>query len=213
MLVSSDLTPRFSRVSAGYTGRSAVALAPKPPRLVRHGGACAVAGRARLSAHAYCDVNVTADREVTHAMDATLRAIFDASTVRSVANEPRSGLDGAVLVVQTGQRSAGLDELRRVVAAEHARDGLRYVAVGLVVIGDSAATAAIDIDFLARSVRSVGGYVVGGHGTVIAQCDAVTETCPDGKRQFADPTLAASISLLGRRVATLAAAGNTLRAA
>ncbi|MDF3308199.1 hypothetical protein P3H15_24590 [Rhodococcus sp. T2V] len=213
MLVSSDLAPRFSRLAAARVEEPAFTPAGKAPRLRRHGGSRAVAGRARLAAHAYRDADSWGDYDSAHMMDAALGAIFDAEGVQPDEREVGPGLDGLVVIVESGHRSAGLDELRRLIMLEHAHASMRYAAVGVVVIGASAATAAIDVDFLARSVRNLGGYVVGGAGTVVTKRDAGTETSWDGTPQFSDVTLASNISLLGRRVATLARSGHALRAA
>ncbi|MFC9556455.1 hypothetical protein ACFTWF_37180 [Rhodococcus sp. NPDC056960] len=213
MLVSSDLAPRFSRLAVARVEEPSFGLAGTTPRLRRHGGSRAAAGRAQLAAHAYRDAENWGDQASAHMMDAALGAIFDAVAVQPDADETGPGLDGLVLIVESGNRSAGRDELRRLVTLEHAHASMRYAAVGVVVIGASAATAATDVDFLARSVRNLGGYVVGGAGTVITKRDADTETSWDGDAQFSDVTLASNISLLGRRVATLARSGHTLRAA
>ncbi|RYE44711.1 MAG: hypothetical protein EOP24_22935 [Hyphomicrobiales bacterium] len=145
-------------------------------------------------------------------LDAALHSIFDAPSVRLVGGDARLSSHGIVLLVEAGDRPVGIEEMKRLLAEVSAHEILRCAAVGIVVIGGSAATAAIDIDFLARTVRASGGYVVGS-GMVITKRDAATVARPDGTVEFEDITLASSVSLLGRRVATLAASGRALRAA
>ncbi|MEN0139360.1 MAG: hypothetical protein AAGC80_29700 [Rhodococcus sp. (in: high G+C Gram-positive bacteria)] len=146
-------------------------------------------------------------------LDAALYSIFDAaSTCPTTGGDSPLSAHGIVFLVEPGDRPAGIDEMKRLLAEVSEREILRCAAVGIVVISGSAAAAAIDIDFLARTVRASGGYVVGS-GMAIAKREAATVVRSDGAVEFEDVTLASSISLLGRRVATLAASGRALRAA
>jgi hypothetical protein len=89
------------------------------------------------------------------------------------------------------------------------RAGVAGKAVGLVVIGDDARTAAVEIRNFGEAVRGLGGYVI-GTGMFVDRARAVTDRCSTGVR-LSDTTLASSLGLLGRRVEVLAAAGRVLR--
>jgi hypothetical protein len=144
-------------------------------------------------------------------LDAALYSIFDAGSACPTGGASRLSSHGIVFLLEAGDRPAGIEELKRLIAEVSAREILRCAAVGIAVIGGSAAVAAIDSDFLARTVRASGGYVVGP--CIITKRDAATVGRSDGTVQFEDVTLASSVSLLGRRVARLAASGRALRAA
>ncbi|WP_157792735.1 hypothetical protein [Rhodococcus opacus] len=211
MLVTSDLAPRRSRDCLGGPV-GALASARELPRLAHHGDVRAVRGNTRLHAYAFRDASTPDVDQSRPMLDAALHSIFDALTVRPIDGDSRLSCHGIVFLIEAGDRPVGIEEMKRLLAEVGAHEILRCAAVGLAVIGGSAAAAAIDIDFLARTVRASGGYVV-GTGMVITKRDAATVAGSDGAVEFKDITLASSVSLLGRRVATLAASGRALRAA
>ncbi|QHE68412.1 hypothetical protein [Rhodococcus sp. WAY2] len=145
-------------------------------------------------------------------LDAALHSIFDIASARPAGGDLRLSSHGIVFLVEAGDRPVGIEGMKSLLAEVGQREVLRSAAVGIVVIGGSAAASATDLDFLARAVRACGGYVVGS-GVAITKRDGGTVARPGGTVEFEDVTLASSVSLLGRRVATLAASGRTLSAA
>ncbi|MHA4851133.1 hypothetical protein L1080_016510 [Rhodococcus sp. MSC1_016] len=146
-------------------------------------------------------------------LDAALHSIFDIASARPAGGgDLRLSSHGIVFLVEAGDRPVGIEGMKSLLAEVGQREVLRSAAVGIVVIGGSAAASATDLDFLARAVRACGGYVVGS-GVAITKRDGGTVARPGGTVEFEDVTLASSVSLLGRRVATLAASGRALRAA
>ncbi|MGW5385765.1 hypothetical protein [Nocardia sp. NPDC003963] len=102
-----------------------------------------------------------------------------------------------------------IEELRCALVGPGRADQVAGSPVGLIVVGDDARTAAIEIRRFGELARDLGGYVV-GTGLFVDRMRTAIDWRPVGA-QFRDTTLASSLSLLGRRVEVLAAAGRSLR--
>ncbi|MGU3586541.1 hypothetical protein ACLBYD_25660 [Rhodococcus sp. C26F] len=140
------------------------------------------------------------------ASHAVLDALHGAS---AKASDGRVCDDAAVFIVQSGATGATVDDVRHLVYSHGARSLFSSRAVGLVVSGRDPRESAADLAALKRSIREMGAYVVGG-GMVLDEKTVDVDLGSTGPR-FRDVALASSLSLLGRRVATLARAGRTLR--
>jgi hypothetical protein len=125
------------------------------------------------------------------------------------ASDGRACDDAAVFIVQSGATGATVGDVQQLVYSHGARSLFSSKAVGLVVSGRDPRESAADLAALRRSVREMGAYVVGG-GMVLDEKTVDVDLDSTGPR-FRDVAIASSLSLLGRRVATLARAGRALR--
>lgn len=145
-------------------------------------------------------------------VDAARHAVLDglrADHHRGPSGDSARRTRGVVCILQSADPAISVEELRCALVGPGRADGVAGNAVGLVVVGDDARTAAIEIRRFGEVARALGGYVV-GTGLFVDKMRTATDRCPVGA-WLRDTTLASSLSLLGRRVEVLAAAGRSLR--